>query len=154
MRLRDIVDETDRRLLRLLAHDASLPLSDIAAAVGLSPTPCWKRIRRLEQLGVIRRRVAELDPAKIGLTVSVIVAIETADHSAAWLERFAGVIDAMPEVVQAWRMSGDVDYILHVVLADLPAYDDFYRRLIEAVPLRNVTSRFVMERMKSSPLPI
>ncbi|MDE2333463.1 MAG: Lrp/AsnC family transcriptional regulator [Rhodospirillales bacterium] len=149
-----MVDETDRRLLRLLAHDASLPLSDIAAAVGLSPTPCWKRIRRLEQLGVIRRRVAELDPAKIGLTVSVIVAIETADHSAAWLERFAGVIDAMPEVVQAWRMSGDVDYILHVVLADLPAYDDFYRRLIEAVPLRNVTSRFVMERMKSSPLPI
>ncbi len=154
MRVRETIDGTDRRLLRLLARDASLPLSDIAAAVGLSPTPCWKRIRRLEQLGVIRGRVADLDPAKIGLAVSVIVAIETADHSSAWLQRFAGVIEAMPEVVQAWRMSGDVDYILHVVLPDLPAYDDFYRRLIEAVPLRNVTSRFVMERMKNSPLPV
>lgn len=154
MRVRETIDGTDRRLLRLLAGDASLPLSDIAAAVGLSPTPCWKRIRRLEQLGVIRGRVADLDPAKIGLAVSVIVAIETADHSSAWLQRFAGVIEAMPEVVQAWRMSGDVDYILHVVLPDLPAYDDFYRRLIEAVPLRNVTSRFVMERMKNSPLPV
>ena len=103
---------------------------------------------------MIRGKVADLDPAKIGLAVSVIVGIETADHSAAWLQRFAAVIDAMPEVVQAWRMSGDVDYFLHVVLPDLPAYDDFYRRLIEAIPLRNVTSRFVMERMKTSPLPI
>ncbi len=151
---RETLDATDRRLLRLLARDAAMPLAAIAAAIGLSPPPCGKRIRRRAQLGVIRARVADIDPDRVGLAVSVIVAIETADHSAAWLERFAVILEAMPEVVQAWRMSGEVDYILHVVLPDLPAYDAFYRRLIAAVPLRNVTSRFVMERMKSAPLPI
>ncbi len=148
------LDETDRQILRLLARDATLSLADIGAAVGLTPNPCWKRIRRLEQAGVIAGRIAVLDPAKIGLPVSVFVALETADHSADWLERFAKVVADMPEIVQAWRMSGDVDYLLHVVVPDLPAYDAFYQRLIGAVPLRNVTSRFALERMKAAPLPL
>ena len=148
------LDRTDREILRLLSTDASLSLADIAAHVGLTATPCWKRIRRMEQVGIIMRRVAVIDPDKIGLPVSVFVAVETADHSSGWLERFAEVIGGMGEVVEAWRMSGDVDYLLHVVVPDIAAYDGFYRRLIGAVPLRNVTSRFAMERMKSGPLPI
>ena len=148
------LDRLDRAILRLLADDASLSLADVAEKVGLTPTPCWKRIRRMEQDGVILRRVALLDPAKIGVPVSVFVAVETSDHSSQWLERFAAVVAGLPEIVDAWRMSGDVDYLLHVVVADIAAYDEFYRRLIAAVPLRNVTSRFAMERLKAGPLPV
>jgi Lrp/AsnC family transcriptional regulator len=148
------IDRLDREILRLLSTDASLSLADIAARVGLTPTPCWKRIRRMELAGIIRGRVALLDQAKVGLAVSVFVAVETSDHSGEWLKRFADVIDAMPEIVDAWRMSGDVDYLLHVVVPDITAYDGFYRRLIAALPLRNVTSRFAMERMKAAPLPV
>ena len=144
------LDRLDRSILRLLGDDASLSLAEVAEKVGLTPTPCWKRIRRMEQDGIILRRVAVLDPAKIGVPVSVSVAVETADHSSAWLERFAEVVAGMPEIVDAWRMSGDVDYLLHVVVADIAAYDDFYRRLIAQVPLKNVTSRFAMERVKST----
>ncbi len=148
------LDRLDRAILRLLADDASLSLAEVAEKVGLTPTPCWKRIRRMEQDGIILRRVAVLDPAKIGVPVSVFVEVETADHSSNWLERFATVVAGMPEIVDAWRMSGDVDYLLHVVVADIAAYDEFYRRLIAAVPLRNVTSRFAMERLKAGPLPV
>jgi Lrp/AsnC family transcriptional regulator len=148
------IDRLDREILRLLSVDSSLSLADIAAKVGLTPTPCWKRIRRMEQDGIIKRRVAILDPDKVGLPVSVFVAVETADHSSEWLDRFAKVIETTPEVVDAWRMSGDVDYLLHVVVRDIAAYDQFYRRLIAAVPLRNVSSRFSMERMKAAPLPV
>ncbi len=148
------LDRVDREILRLLSEDASLSLADIAGRVGLTPTPCWKRIRRMEQDGVILKRVAVIDPGKIGLPVSVFVEVETADHSGVWLARFAEVIAGMDEVVDAWRMSGDVDYLLHVAVPDIAAYDGFYRRLIAAVPLRNVSSRFAMERMKAAPLPI
>lgn len=148
------LDRLDRAILRLLAEDASLSLAEVAEKVGLTPTPCWKRIRRMEQDGIILRRVAVLDPAKIGVPVSVFVAVETADHSGAWLDRFAEVVAGMPEIVDAWRMSGDVDYVMHVVVADIAAYDDFYRRLITALPLRNVTSRFAMEHLKHGPLPV
>jgi Lrp/AsnC family transcriptional regulator len=148
------LDRLDREILRLISADASLSLADIAAKVGLTPTPCWKRIRRMEEAGVILRRVAVVDPAKIGLPVSVFVEVETADHSADWLERFAGVVTNMPEIIDAWRMSGDVDYLLHVVVPDIAAYDDFYRRLIGQVKLRNVSSRFSMERLKAAPLPV
>ena len=148
------IDRLDREILRLISVDASLSLAEIAGKVGLTPTPCWKRIRRMEQDGIILRRVALLDPTKIGVPVSVFVAVETSDHSSQWLERFAVVVEAMPEIVDAWRMSGDVDYLLHVVVADIASYDDFYRRLIAAVPLRNVTSRFAMERLKAGPLPV
>jgi Lrp/AsnC family transcriptional regulator len=148
------LDKLDRDILRLLASDASLSLADIASKVGLTATPCWKRIRRMEQEGVIRGRVATIDPTKVGLPVSVFVAVETADHSGDWLKRFAEVVAGMPEIVDAWRMSGDVDYLLHVVVADIASYDHFYRKLIAAVPLRNVSSRFSMERMKDAPLPV
>jgi Lrp/AsnC family transcriptional regulator len=148
------LDRLDREILRLITVDASMSLADIAERVGLTATPCWKRIRRMEQDGIILRRVAVLDPAKVGLGVSVFVAIETADHSADWLARFAKVIETTPEIVDAWRMSGDVDYLLHVVVSDIAAYDAFYRKLIAAVPLRNVSSRFSMERMKAAALPV
>ncbi|HUN43974.1 MAG TPA: Lrp/AsnC family transcriptional regulator [Acetobacteraceae bacterium] len=148
------LDRLDREILRLISSDASLSLAEIAAKVGLTPTPCWKRIRRMEEDGVILRRVAVIDPDKIGLPVSVFVEVETADHSAEWLERFARVVAGMPEIIDAWRMSGDVDYLLHVVVPDIAAYDDFYRRLIGQVKLRNVSSRFSMERLKAAPLPV
>lgn len=148
------LDRVDREILRLLAVDAALSLAEIADKVGLTPTPCWKRIRRMEQEGIILGRVARLDAARLGLGVSVFVAVETADHSADWLDRFAGVIESTPEIVDAWRMSGDVDYLLHVVVPDIAAYDGFYRKLIARLPLRNVTSRFAMERMKAAPLPV
>lgn len=148
------LDGIDREIIRLLSRDATLSLAEIAGKVGLTPTPCWKRIRRLEQAGIITARVAVLDAGKLGLPVSVFVGIETSDHSAEWLQKFAEILAGMPEVVTAWRMSGDVDYLLHVVVPDIAAYDTFYRRLIGAVPLRNVTSRFAMERIKSAPLPV
>ena len=148
------LDRLDRAILRLLADDSSLSLADIAAQVGLTATPCWKRIRRMEQDGIIQRRVAVIDPNKVGLPVSVFVEVETSDHSNEWLQRFAKVVQETPEIVDAWRMSGDVDYLLHVVVPDIAAYDGFYRKLIAAVPLRNVSSRFSMERMKAAPLPL
>ncbi|GLR66355.1 transcriptional regulator [Acidocella aquatica] len=148
------LDNIDRAILRLIAADASLSLNDIADKVGLTATPCWKRIKRMEESGIIRARIAVLDADKLGLPVSVFVSVETADHSAEWLGNFARTIATTPEIVGAWRMSGDVDYLLHVIVPDIAAYDAFYRKLIAAVPLRNVSSRFAMERMKEGPLPI
>ena len=145
------MDITDREILRLIQHDATLSLAAIAAGVGLTPTPCWKRIRRMEAAGVIVGRVTLLDPALVGLPLSVFVALEIADHSASWIEGFATTVAAMPEVLECWRMGGDVDYLLRVAVADMPAYDAFYRRLTATVPgLRNVTSRFAMERVKGT----
>jgi Lrp/AsnC family transcriptional regulator len=148
------LDRLDREILRLIAPNASLSLAEVAEQIGLTATPCWKRIRRMENAGIIRGRVTKIDPAKVGLPVAAFVAVETADHSAEWLQRFADVVRDTPEIVDAWRMSGDVDYLLHVVVPDIAAYDTFYRKLIAAVPLRNVTSRFSMERLKEAPLPI
>ncbi|MBU6398085.1 MAG: Lrp/AsnC family transcriptional regulator [Rhodospirillales bacterium] len=148
------LDHIDRSILRLLAADASLSLNDIADKVGLTATPCWKRIKRMEETGIIKARVAVLDADKLGLPVSVFVSVETSDHSAAWLAKFHEVVTNTPEIVGAWRMSGDVDYLMHVVVPDIAAYDSFYRKLIEMVPLRNVSSRFAMERMKEGALPI
>lgn len=148
------LDQVDRSILRLLAVDASLSLNDIADKVGLTATPCWKRIKRMEEAGIIQGRVAVLDADKLGLLVSVFVSVETSDHSAGWLKKFHDAVDEMPQIVGAWRMSGDVDYLLHVVVPDVAAYDMFYKKLIEKVPLRNVSSRFAMERMKSGALPI
>ena len=143
------MDRIDRNILRLLQADANLPIAAIAEKVGLSQTPCWKRIRRLEENGIIQKRVAILDPGKIGLGITVFVSIETPDHSENWLRNFAETVTAMPEVMEFYRMAGDVDYMLRVVVADMPAYDDFYKRLIGAVSLKGVTSRFAMERIKS-----
>jgi Lrp/AsnC family transcriptional regulator len=144
------MDSFDRAILGILQQDSSLPLNEIANRVGLSPTPCWNRIRKMEELGIITGRVALLDAAQLGLGVTVFVSIETSDHSETWLSRFAAAITAMPEVVDIYRMSGDVDYMLRVVVPGIDAYDGFYRRLIKAVPLKNVSSRFAMEKVKAT----
>jgi Lrp/AsnC family transcriptional regulator len=144
------MDAIDKKILATLQEDASLSVAEVGQRVGLSSTPCWKRIQKLEAEGIIKRRVALVDPDKIGLGLSVFVSIETGDHSQDWLERFANLVSAMPEVMEFHRMAGDVDYMLRVVVADMQSYDGFYKRLISAVPLKNVTSRFAMEKIKST----
>ena len=144
------MDQIDRKILRLIQEDASLSVAEIGQRVGLSSTPCWKRIQRLEADGVIQKRVAIVDQDKVGLGISVFVSVETDDHSEGWLGRFAGAVSAMPEVMEFYRMAGDVDYMLRVVVADMAAYDGFYKKLIETIPLKNVTSRFAMERIKAT----
>ena len=150
------MDSTDRKILTILQEDASLSVAEIAGRVNLSQTPCWRRIQKLEESGVIQRRVALVDPEKLGLDLTVFVQIETGDHSREWLDGFADVVRAMAEVMEVYRMAGDVDYLLRITVANMAAYDDFYQRLIAAVPLKNVTSRFAMERVKfttSFPVP-
>ena len=142
------MDNTDRKILAILQEDASLPVAEVAARVSLSQTPCWRRIQKLEEAGVIQGRVAILDPNSIGLGLTVFVEIETGDHSREWLDRFAEAINTMPEVMEVYRMAGDVDYLIRLAVANMAAYDDFYRRLIALVPMKNVTSRFAMERVK------
>ncbi len=144
------MDAIDRKILAVLQEDATLPVAEIGHRVGLSSTPCWKRIQRLEAAGVIQKRVAVLDPDKLGLGVTVFVSIETGDHSEAWLQRFAETVSAMPEVLEFYRMAGDVDYMLRVIVPDIAGYDAFYKRLIASIPLKNVTSRFAMEKIKST----
>ena len=144
------MDAIDRKIVALLQDDASLSLAQIAHRVGLSQSPCWKRIQRLEAEGIIQKRVALVDQDHIGLGVTIFVSIETGDHSQDWLDRFAKTVGAMPEVMEFYRMAGDVDYMLRVVVTDIAGYDTFYKRLIAAVPLKNVTSRFAMEKIKST----
>jgi Lrp/AsnC family transcriptional regulator len=144
------MDAIDRKILAVVQEDASLSVADIGQKVGLSSTPCWKRLQRLEADGVIMRRVALIDPEKIGLGITVFVSVETGDHSQEWLAKFAEVVNAMPEVMEFYRMAGDVDYVLRVVVHDMASYDTFYKKLIATVPLKNVTSRFAMERIKST----
>lgn len=144
------MDAIDRKILAVLQQDASLSVAEIGQRVGLSSTPCWKRIQRMEADGVIQRRVALVDQNKVGLGINVFVSIETGDHSQEWLGRFAKTVSAMPEVLDFFRMAGDVDYLLRVVVPDMQAYDAFYKRLIAAIPLKNVTSRFAMEKIKST----
>jgi len=144
------MDAIDRKILAVVQEDAALSVAEIGQRVGLSSTPCWKRLQRLEADGVITGRVALVDPDKIGLGITVFVSVETGDHSQDWLKRFADVVGAMPEVMEFYRMAGDVDYMLRVVVRDMQDYDGFYKRLIGTVALKNVTSRFAMERIKST----
>ena len=144
------MDATDRKILALLQDDASLSVAEIGNRVGLSSTPCWKRIQRMEADGVLIKRVALVDQDRLGLGVTVFVSIETGDHSQEWLDRFAKEVGAMPEVMEFYRMAGDVDYMLRVVVPDIQGYDTFYKRLIATVPLKNVTSRFAMEKIKAT----
>jgi len=151
------MDAIDRKILTLLQGNANLSIAELADKVGLSQTPCWKRVQKLETLGVITGRVALVSPEKLGLGLTVFVEIETSDHAKEWLGNFASRLSAMPEVMEFYRMAGDVDYMLRVVVADMAAYDALYKRLIEAIPLKNVTSRFAMERIKSTtayPVPL
>jgi Lrp/AsnC family transcriptional regulator, cysteine-sensing transcriptional activator len=144
------IDAIDRKILRVLQEDASLSVAEIGERVGLSSTPCWKRIQRMEGERIITGKVALVDQNKIGLGLSVFVSVESYDHSDTWLKKFAEAVSAMPEVMEFYRMAGDVDYMLRVAVADIAGYDSFYKRLIAAVPLKNVTSRFAMEKIKST----
>jgi len=144
------MDAIDRKILAVVQEDASLSVAEIGQRVGLSSTPCWKRLQKLEAEGVITGRVALIDPEKIGLGITVFVSVETGDHSQDWLTKFAALVSAMPEVMEFYRMAGDVDYMLRVVVRDMQSYDAFYKKLIAAIPLKNVTSRFAMERVKST----
>lgn len=143
------IDTIDRKILGVLQEDASLSVAEIGERVGLSSTPCWKRIQRMESEGIITGKVALVDQNKIGLGLSVFVSIESGDHSDAWLKKFSEAVSLMPEVMEFYRMAGDVDYVLRVVVADMQNYDVFYKKLIGAVALKNVTSRFAMEKIKS-----
>lgn len=150
------MDKVDRQILALLQKDAAQPVADIARKVGLSVTPCWRRIQRMDEQGIIKGRVALLEPTKIGLGMSVFVAIRTDQHNAEWLANFAAEISARPEVVEFYRMSGEVDYLLRVVVSDMAAYDRFYKDLIKMHGLRDVSSSFAMEEIKYTtelPLP-
>ena len=142
------MDRIDRAILRLLQDDVTLPVADVAKRVGLSTTPCWRRIQKLEETGVIRRRVAVLDPEKVNARVTVFVSVRTTSHSKEWLRRFSEVVTEFPEVVEFYRMSGEVDYLLRVVVPDIAAYDAFYRRLIERIEIADVSSSFAMEQIK------
>ncbi len=142
------MDRIDLRILDLLQRDATLSTSDIAEAVGLSTTPCWRRIQNLEKQGVITRRVALLDRDQLNVGVDAFVAIRTDEHNKRWLDAFAKAVAAFPEVIELYRMSGEVDYLMRVVVPDLAAYDGFYLRLIREVDLYDVSSSFAMERIK------
>jgi Lrp/AsnC family transcriptional regulator len=142
------LDAKDLRILEILQQDALTPVADIAERIGLSTTPCWRRIQKLEDEGVIRRRVALLDPKALNVPVSVFVAVRTSRHSAEWLEQFRQALEGIPEVVEAYRMSGEIDYLLRVVVPDIAGYDAVYKRLIERIELADVTSSFSMEEMK------
>lgn len=144
------MDKVDHEILRLLQNDASLSLNKIAELVNLSPTPCWRRIQRLESDGVIEKRVALLNPKKINLGVTVFVAIKTKHHTPAWLEKFSKTVQHIPEIVDVYRMSGDVDYLLRIVAPDISGYDLVYKKLIAGIELFDVSSSFVMEKLKST----
>ena len=142
------MDGFDRKILNCLQRDAAMPLSEIAEQVGLSSTPCWRRVQNLEKAGIIAGRVAILDPAKLNVGVTVFVAVKTGQHSTEWLEAFARHVDSIEEVMEFYRMSGDVDYMLRVVVPDIAAYDAVYKRLIGIGGLSDVSSTFAMERIK------
>lgn len=144
------MDEIDREILLLLQEDAALTARELAEHVGLTPTPCWRRVQNLEAAGVITGRVALVDPAAVNLGVTALVQVRTNDHSSDWLTRFQRAIDQLPEIVEAYRTSGEIDYMLRVVVPSIDAYDGFYRRLIELVDLYDVRTIFVMEKMKQT----
>ncbi len=144
------MDRVDKMILSLIQEDATLPVADIAKRVGLSTTPCWRRIQKMEEDHVIERRVAVLNPEKINVGVTVFVSITTDKHNHEWLKRFAEVISKFPEVVGFYRMSGQVDYLLKVVVPDISAYDAFYKKLVSEIDIEDVSSAFAMERIKDT----
>lgn len=144
-----MTDKTDRKLLSLLQQDCTISLQALAEAVHLTTTPCWKRLKRLEEEGYIRGRVALLDADKLGLPLTAFMLIKTQQHSSSWYQQFVAIVQAMPEVMGCYRMAGEYDYLLRIRVADMKSYDAFYKRLVNAVPgLLDVTSSFAMEEIK------
>lgn len=149
------MDSKDRLILELLQGDAEIALSEIASRVNLSPTPCWRRIQKLRDAGVIRKHVALCDPTLLNVGVTVFVSIRANQHTQAWLDRFTKGVKNINEVVELYRMSGEVDYLLRVVVPDIAAYDGVYKRLIKIADLHDVSSSFAMEQLKySTALPL
>lgn len=142
------MDRTDKKILALLQEDATPTVAEIAERVGLSATPCWRRIQNLEKRGVIRRRVALLDPGELNVGVTVFARVKTSQHNIDWLEDFATAVAAIDEVVEFYRMSGDIDYLLKIVVPDIQRYDAVYKRLIAAADFADVSSSFAMEEIK------
>ncbi len=150
------LDKTDKKLLSLLQHDGTLSLNDLAEQVNLTTTPCWKRLKRLEDEGVISKRVALLDPEKLGLLFTAFVLVKTSDHSHEWYSRFADTVSDFPEVMEFYRMAGEYDYMMKVQVEDMKRFDDFYKKLVNSIEgISNVTSTFAMESLKyTTALPI
>ena len=144
------MDKFDREILRQLQRDADQPMARIAEAIGISPAACWRRLQRLQEAGVVRRKVAILDDAKLNAGVTVFVSIRTSDHSAAWMKAFSTALDDIEEIVEIYRMSGDVDYLLKIKVPDIKAYDGIDRKIIERMNFLDVRSSFVMEQIKST----
>jgi len=145
------LDKIDRQILALIQADAAAPIQQIAEKVGLSVNPCWRRIRQMEQAGVIQARVALVDPGKVGLGLTVYVRVKTSQHSAGWAKQLNEVIAVMPEILECHRIGGDVDYLLKVVVEDMAGYDRTYRELIDRLPsLADVSALFSMERLKAT----
>ena len=144
------LDQIDRKILTELMSDASLSVALIADRVGLTQTPCWKRIQRMEAEGILTRRVALVDPARVGLGLTAFVEVEAADHSETWRGEFLEAISEMPEIMEVHRMAGDIDYMLRVVVADISAFDKFYQIITKRVRMKRVTSRFTMEIIRAS----
>ena len=142
------MDLIDRELLKLLQQDAQMPLNQLAEAVNLSPTPCWRRIQRMKEAGVITKQVMLVDPRKVNLGVTVFMAVRTNQHNQRWFDKFRSAVEVIPEVVEFYRMSGEMDYLLRVVVPDIAAFDTVYQRLIKSVELFDVSSSFAMEEIK------
>ena len=144
------MDRLDRMILSILQEDATVPVAEIGRRVGLSTTPCWRRIQKMEEDGVIKGRVAVLDPAKVNAKVTVFVSITTDQHNEDWLTRFSRIVSEFPEVVEFYRMSGQVDYLMKVVVPDIAAYDTFYQKLVSKIDIMNVSSAFAMGHIKET----
>jgi len=144
----DGMDLIDRKIVAELMRDATMPVAQIGEKVGLSQTPCWKRIQKLQESGVLTARVALADPGKLGFGLTVFVGVEAPDHSADWRAAFAAAVDSLPQIMEVYRMAGEMDYLLRVAVPDMPAFDALYKRLTDAVAIKTLTSHFAMERMK------
>lgn len=144
------MDKIDIEILRLLQKDAAMPLADLAKAVNLSSTPCWRRVQRLHDEGVIRHQVVLCDPQQLNLGLTAFVSIRTNQHNRAWMECFIAGASAIPEVVEIYRMSGDIDYLLKVMIPDIAGYDQVYKKLIKVADLLDVSSSFAMEVLKNT----
>lgn len=144
------MDSFDKKILNILQRDCTLPVSQIAEQVGLSTTPCWRRIQMMEKAGIIKSRVAIVDPEKINVGLAVFVMVKTNQHNPEWLDKFSKSISEFPEIVEFYRLSGDIDYLLKIVVPDMKAFDQFYKRLITKADFYDISSSFAMEEIKNT----
>ena len=144
------MDRIDKNILHWLQRDASLSVAELAEKVGLSSTPCWRRVQQLEKAGIITRRVALVDPRKINLGITAFVRVRTNRHDTDWLETFAQAADRIPEIVEVHRLSGDIDYLLRIVVPDIAGYDKVYKEVISSADFADVSANFAMEEIKST----